>query len=232
MEMVLAFLAGVFAYNSLPFWLLVGLVTAFALYEVQNKNGDWAAAAIFLGALGCQFFGDVKPFTYVYNNPWTVGEYAIGYLFIGFVIYAPFIRWLFFVTDELNDLSDRMTEYLKAHGVKGSKMPPELMKDWAKYCHANGINVENPVPQISDNKQSYFRWSFMWAVDAPWTLARKPLRRISRFCYETLKGVMQNMADWFYAEMVKNFPAFQTTTPAAQAAAPDAAAQAAEVAKK
>ena len=207
-DMFFAFMAGVFTTSAMPFWPLVVLVALFALYEVQNKNGDYAAAALLILGLGCQFFGDLKPFTYICDNPWTVAKWTSLSLLFGFGVYAPFFRWLVFVTDRLNELKDRLEEFLKEHGLKGDKIPDELKDEWANDCKLHDVDPKNPIPQISDHKLDYMRWGFLWFIDAPWTILRKPLRRLSRFFYNLFKGIMQSMADWCYSEMIKNFPAF------------------------
>ncbi|MBI3632395.1 MAG: hypothetical protein HY225_03015 [Candidatus Vogelbacteria bacterium] len=226
-EAVTAAAAAIFVVGSWQFLVFVALVVLFALWGVQNKNGDWAAGVIVLAMLGFQLVGPAdgfKPFTLIRQNPGTSAILLTLHLVIGFLIYSPFVRWLFFSTDRLNELYDLLTEFMKTHDVKGDEVPAELIEEWVSYTKRYGFDATDPRPKIADHKQDYLRWAFMWEVDAPWTLSRKPLKRFGNFCYRSMSGAMDRSSNWFWRNMIKNFPAFRAVAAATTANATVASA--------
>ena len=172
-----------FVVGTLWFWLFMAVMFAVLVALTGSEKPGWALTAILLGAA-------------LVHHPVTVILLVIGY-FIGGVLNARY-KWGKVVFRKRQELNEEIERFLKARGVEGTTIPPELETEWFNHIgihryHSDGILCYKP--RLRDHKSQIITWIAYWPWSVFWTLLNDPLRWAFEEIYAMITGWFQSVAD-------------------------------------
>lgn len=165
--------------SSLFFWAgIIPIFLLLSLWRIEEHGESGFVAFMWLAILTfLQSFTDVKPFTYIWDNPFHALWLGVAYAGVG-VLYI-WLKWTSFV-----------------HAVARKKKEWEsqpMNKDRKLYGHDIGARAY-PV-KVGNYKSDIFGWFYFWPLSGAWTLLNDPLRRLFNAVYGRIAGSLQKIAD-------------------------------------
>lgn len=180
-------------YATLGFWVVLslGAVGLLLFVFVENERGVLGLLLITGTLIGLHFLTEIKPFTYVYNNPLNTLLYASGYILIGII-------WSMFKWDRYGAKWRRKydtakleyAEYLEHHNRTTSAQggdTPYAFKTWAPYAVAQ-------KPVASNHKERITTWMTFWPWSFIWTLIADFIKDLYNWIFRKLITIYDKIA--------------------------------------
>jgi hypothetical protein len=164
------------------FWAIFGPISLlFFCYRIENK-GDATFPTILLLSFSIllQLATDIKPFTFIYNNPIDSLYYIFGYILLG-ILYV-WIKWYSFVHTAVRKRDQYLLTNKKGGSIEGNSI-----------AYFTGYK-SFPI-QVSDYKEMIFGWIFYWPISSLYTLLNDPIYRILNGIYNLIANSLQNISD-------------------------------------
>lgn len=185
---------GFLAAGSFWFWVL--LVLANILMFASVEKGDSAFATICVIVFFCmlQWWGDIKVFTYVAQNPWLGILYFFEYFAVGTVWFIG--KWISYVWSRKRKYNELRQVFCEEKGIS----PDELIPNNHKAAWDTAKKVLGTIPpKISQHKNDAYMWIAAWPWSFAWTIINDPVRRTIQFIYRKLAGAMQDISNAAFA---------------------------------
>ncbi len=181
--------------GSVGFWLLAVVSTGMLFFFIDDNDGVAATLTVLGFFLIMQLFGGVPVFSYIRHNPWDAVAWFAKYFAVGTVWCVA--RWILFSYSELGKYKEEKSDFLADHKITGDVIPKLLKSAW------EGIAPEKPL--ISRSKARCMRWISFWPWNMVWYVINDPVKRLCKWIYRSLQGLLQRITDKIWAGTAKDF---------------------------
>jgi len=195
------FLAELFAFGGVAFWLLAVVVFGIIAALVENEKGAWATFTFIASLAGLNFLYKLPLLETVKLNP---GKTAIliGSYFAAGVVWS-IIKWALYLHNKLVAYNDYKAKFLAKNKVTAltpelaAELQEELGRSYnnfnAKFMLAPGpISAE--APEAREHKSDLTRWATYWPFSIAGTLLNDVVRKAWDHIYNLLQSTYQSIS--------------------------------------
>jgi len=199
----------IFAIGSIGFFLLWAAVSVVIVVAEDLERFGLAGLGLVAAFTVMALWGDFNVIEVARSNPLLIAELVGGY-FVAGTVWA-IIKWWFFVRDCRYRYEEDKAEFLTCHGIKGKKIPDELLAQWKRHCEIaygygrNRLGDLATAPQARHNKARIMRWMMFWPWSAVWTIINDPIKKLFKRIYRTIQGLLQAISDRAYRGVDDDF---------------------------
>jgi len=210
-----------FAIGSIGFILLcVGVSVLIIIAEDLEKFG-LAGLGLIAAFTVMAIWGDFNVVSYALANPYLIAAFVGGY-FVAGTVWA-IVKWWFYVRDRRYRYDEAKTEFLREHGIKDGKIPDSLVGAWKERCtnlvgYRSRVSAFAAAPQARDNKARIMRWMMFWPWSLVWTLINDPIKKLFKWIYRSIQGLLQRISDSAYRGVEDDFREVPATPEGGQGA--------------
>lgn len=196
---IMTALAGVFVFGAFWFWVLVGIMSCFIIYSIDEVIGDkdeyeggrLAVFVLIALALILQFFGDIHVFSYIGTHPIYATLWVIAYLGVG-IGYA-FLRWTWFLLIRKLKFKKAKNRFFERENITENTVPSHLAEQW-KY----EVLPYSQQPRARAHKYRIIHWMAYWPWSAIWFFVSDFIHKIFKNLYELFHTSFQKISDWMW----------------------------------
>jgi hypothetical protein len=188
-----------FAMSGWAFWVLLLIETIILCACVEYEAGVWSVISLVVAGFLVKTFGNFDVFSWVYNNPWMFAQY-VGYYFVVGTFYC-ILKWWSWAKNEREKYDERKKAFLKHRKISDGKIPENLKLDWERCSHTEMDGEE----KVANSKWKIYMWIVYWPWSGLWTLIHDPIKRILKFIYRQIKGLLKNIYDRQFADVKSDF---------------------------
>lgn len=155
--------------------LVFGGLLGCSITLVECGLSGLLTAIILVGVVVCQIWNltDVKPLTWLSENPAKFAECLAAYALAGVV--WGYVKWWFY-------LSAIKRDYL----ARGYSV----------------FSIRDFPPKVSDNKYLIITWMMYWPPSLVWTLVHDPVYRFFNTLFHWVSGSFQRISDRMFKDIV------------------------------
>lgn len=182
-------------------WVAIAAVLVVVGFEVVWERTGLATVTLVAGLFGIWYLtGATDLLPWLRKNWDTILFLVVAHVVIGGV--WSILNWrLFFLPDVFEkyqqDVVDWKWQYENWAGVKVGTV------DVSEYIAKKEKEAGYP-PLISQHKSDFFFWMWWWEFHATWTLAHKPIQRISRWFYDAVASMLNRMSSDYFEKRKAN----------------------------
>ena len=171
------------------FWVFLALFVIGLFATVQTERPGWCSTIFVIGLVLIEVFSPYHPITYLITHPLYSGIVLLVYV-AGGALWC-IVKWASY-TDLLK------TAYLDYKAKWQTENPnyrPESFVASAKLKFGFNIPTKDSKPEeyrefVGKHKAAIYMWITFWPISALGTLIDDPLRRLRRFIYARISGLL------------------------------------------
>ncbi|QIG71339.1 hypothetical protein EVB32_218 [Rhizobium phage RHph_TM39] len=202
-------LFGLLDYTLLSWVLFVALIGIVGLIE-ENELPVPAFITFIVGLTGLQYFTDLKPWTYVYENPWYFLLYVVIYIVAG-IIWSH-VKWVLYLR-EIKNYHPTSIKEAEAHALVVEKRNEDYRKTHPNYVESTVDVNEKAIeyttkkfrlrslpPKASEKKTRITSWLMYWPISMFWTVVDKFVVNLFNNLFELIRASYQRVSDKMFAD--------------------------------
>lgn len=191
-------------FGGLGFWLVTVAVFLAIVALVENEK-EFFAGLLLIGTVAAMYFcGNSGMLTWVKDHPQQLLWYALGY--IGIACGWGILKWTLFVHGQNDKYEDAKAQFLKDNDA--TELTQELKEKWTEHAKEGryskrgsyGVDFKfaYPAPEARDHKSRIVAWMTYWPWSAFWTILNDPIRKLMRFLYNRIAGLLNGISRHAY----------------------------------
>lgn len=208
---MMEFFAGMFAFGTITFWMLILFEFCFLFYCVECVRGVLGIFSVLVAAAIFLFLGGIPIFSFLSElSMWSLLLYVGGY--IGIAVAYSFLKWDRYCARASKKLKKALRDFANQkfppnatetdeqlrEDVLCGRIPEKHKESWYRITSCSGISS---IPIASDNKNRIVTWMMFWPWSLAWTVLRDYVLELFDTIFEYLKMVYQKIANRHYKDL-------------------------------
>lgn len=187
--------------EGLFLYMAFALVAAIIVWEIVWERGVAAFVTMIIGGFAIWYLsGAVNLLPWLRDNWDTILFVTMGYVVVGGL--WAILNWrLFFLPDSYEEYEQWVPTWKSQWN--DWEAPKRDYPSQDAYVEAKAKDKGFP-PLISTHKADFFYWMWWWPPHAFWTLAHKPIQRISRWFYDAVAAMLNRMSSDYFDKRKAN----------------------------
>ncbi len=205
-------IAGILAFGTIGFWILVIAEIICLIGCMAKDRGSWATVSLVVTAVILNWLSGIPIIQWVGGHFWLALAYAAGYLVAGTV--WSVIKWYSYVSDQRERYDEMKADFLKGRGIKENVVPLEIRGDWERTlgngnlarsgCHRSRCQCVGR-PLARSHKQDIVRWMSYWPFSLLWTVLFNWVVKVFNSIYQHIQTWLQNISDYKFKDTNADF---------------------------
>lgn len=201
------------AFGSFWFWAAFLIVSFFIIVFLENEKRTGATLLTLVAIAAIIGLGNMGVFTWIAAHPLLLLGYIGGYIAVG--AGYGFLKWWLLLSDTARKYRAKRTAWLERQvetvqperksdykeALRTGKLMGRVKSNWIKYFSDVYEYRNLKKPLVSRNKGKIIGWMTYWPWSGLWMLINDPIRRIFRYLYEHISGLLQRMSDRIFADI-------------------------------
>jgi hypothetical protein len=182
------FLAELFAFGGIAFWILAVIVFGIIAALVENENGTWATITFIASLAGLNFLYKLPIIATIKLNPGKTAVLVLSYFAAGVV--WSIVKWALYLHNKLAAYNDYKAKFLADN--KAEVLTGELavkLQEKLDSLYNNSISAK--APEAREHKGDLTRWATYWPFSIAGTLLNDVVRKAWDHIYNLLQGTYQ-----------------------------------------
>lgn len=198
-------------YGTIWFWFATIIPFLLLILFVENERAVGAiVTTIFTFALFVAF-GNKGIIPWISENPFTILQYAGGYIAVGII--WGFVKWFFYVLRTRDQYEKFRKNWISENGdIDGgsyidkndsrSKAHTTTRREqFQKEAHRVGVLP----PKADYNKGRIIFWMTYWPASAVWTIINDPITRMWKVIYQRIGSIFEHMSSSMFSKYQDDF---------------------------
>lgn len=182
------FLAELFAFGGIAFWILALVVFGVIAALVENEKGAWATVTFLASLAGLNFLYKLPIVATVKADPGKTTILILSYFAAGVV--WSIVKWALFLHNKLSAYNDYKATFLSER--KATALTPELAAQFQEELgRGYGRSISSAAPEAREHKGDLTRWATYWPFSIAGTLLNDVVRKAWDHIYNLLQGTYQ-----------------------------------------
>jgi hypothetical protein len=214
---MLTFLAALFAFGTLWFWLLLFIDFVIITALVENESGTWATIVAIGSILGLNYLLKLPILKTIHDNPLHTAELIALYFLLG--AGWSIFKWWTFLHKGSKAYDDFKADFLTKNNAKA--LTPQLsveleaaLIEFNRFKDADK-SVHSVPPSARQFKGDLTRWATYWPFSMVGFALNDVVRKAWNYVYDLLQSTYQRISNYMFRgavadrEMAANYRAQQ-----------------------